>query len=192
MENDELCSEGRYKNLDRVNLWIGNCDAKASYLLTLLGVIFTIITTSSYSNELIGTFQYVWSWGNSSSQAVLRFFEALTLYACLVCLLKALNNIYHVLWAKIDAGVYAQQGLASKSVLFFGEIQKSSFVEFSEICKRLNTDELLNQIDSQIYINSKICQLKFDHYNRALKLCRYAFVLVLLFLFLKCYLLRFG
>lgn len=183
-------TEDRYKNLDRVNTWVANCDTKASYLLTLLSLIFTIVATSSYSAVLLNAFEYSWINGSLNLQAFLRFVEAVSLYFCLCFLLKTLNSIYHVLFAKIDPSIFGQQDLISNSLLFFGTIEKQSFVEFSEKSKQLNETELQKHIDSQTYINSKICQLKFENYNSALKFCRHAFVAGLIFLAVKWFLLR--
>lgn len=184
----EFKNEDRYKNLDRVNTWVANCDAKASYLLTLLGVVFTIIATSG-SSVFGDVFAYQFS-ATYGLDAILRFLEAIALYLCLSCLLKALNDVYHVLFAKIDSSIDAQQGLISNSVLFFGTIEQRSFIDFSNQCKALTEGQLQAQIDSQVYINSKICQLKFKNYNTGLKFCRYAFIVGLVFLVIKFLLLR--
>lgn len=36
------------ENLDRVNMWISNCDQKASFILAMLGVGITILFTSDF------------------------------------------------------------------------------------------------------------------------------------------------
>ena len=41
------------QNLDRVNMWIGNCDQKASLLLTMLGVVITVICTSDFARIIL-------------------------------------------------------------------------------------------------------------------------------------------
>ena len=43
-----MTTDDKYKNLERVNFWVSNCDSKVSYLLTLQGIILTIIFTSNF------------------------------------------------------------------------------------------------------------------------------------------------
>ena len=40
------------RNLDRINMWIGNCDQKASFLLAFLGVAATLFVTSDSVNKI--------------------------------------------------------------------------------------------------------------------------------------------
>lgn len=186
----EFKNDDRYKSLERVNAWVANCDAKASYLLTLLGIVFTIVATSGYSTKLESIFKYIWIIENLSIEAFLRLIEAIALYACFGFLLKTLSKIYHVLFAKVDSGFCGQRGLVSNSLLFFGTIAQHSFIEFSEKCNGLSEADLQAHIDSQVYINSKICQLKFENYNKALKFCRYAVFASLIVVFINWCLLR--
>ena len=40
------------ETLNRVQMWVGNCDQKASFLLALLGVMITFLCTGKYVDKI--------------------------------------------------------------------------------------------------------------------------------------------
>ena len=70
-----MTTDDKYKNLERVNFWVSNCDSKVSYLLTLQGIILTIIFTSSYAGRLVVTLSYRLTFNNFGWDSFLRFVE---------------------------------------------------------------------------------------------------------------------
>ena len=81
------------EKLERVNSWIGNCDQKASFLLTMVGVIATIICTSDYVKAvkeiLISPFVDYWT-NDIGGFNELRFSIALFLIPGFGCLFAAI------------------------------------------------------------------------------------------------------
>jgi len=178
-----MTTEDKYKNLDRVNYWISNCDSKVSYLLTLEGIILTIIFTSNYSKCLIDTFSYEFTSLNKDS--FFRLLESLTLYVFSAMIIISLYNAYLTLRPRLNPKVFKEAGLSTKSVLFFESIANRTFAEFIATQQSYNsTNKLEKDIDSQVFINSKICQLKFKHYNYTLKYCSIGFLMGLIYLIL--------
>jgi hypothetical protein len=180
-----MTKEDKYKNLERVNSWVSNCDSKVSYLLTLQGVVLTILFTSSYSSCVLSTFSYKFSLQSFGWASVFRFTEGLFMYAFFVFIFLSLYNTYKTLKARLDPKVYKESGLITNSFLFFDTNAKRTFKDFVEGQDKLTEKELFDDIDSQVFINSKICQIKFKHYNLTLRYCSLGFIIGLIYLILK-------
>lgn len=180
-----MTTDDKYKNLDRVNFWVSNCDSKISYLLSLQGIILTIIYTSNYAGRLLVTLSYHLTFNNFGWQSFFRFLEGLSLYTFMILILLSLYNAYSTLRARLDPKIFREPGLVTNSVLFFETIANRSFSDFQadQLLKTNgNSTTLDNDIDSQVFINSKICQLKFKHYNMTLKYCKLAVIAGLIYL----------
>ena len=63
---DHKSIESLEQSLDRVNMWIGNCDQKAGFLLATIGVIMTILFTSDFMKEVKNAVikPFLEYWGN--------------------------------------------------------------------------------------------------------------------------------
>lgn len=180
-----MTTDDKYKNLERVNFWVTNCDSKVSYLLTLQGIILTIIFTSSYAGRLVVTLSYKLTFMDFGWYSLFRFIEGVSLYSFIVLILISLYNAYSTLRARLDPKIFQEPGLVTNSVLFFETIANRSFIDFQtdqQQTTNINSITLDNDIDSQVFINSKICQLKFKHYNLTLKYCKFALVAGLMYL----------
>ncbi len=90
------------RNLDRVNMWIGNCDQKDSFLLAFLGVSATIIMTSDVVGKikqiLIDPFIAYWR-DDVGSFNFWRLLLAVCLVVSAVCIFIALVNLLLCLMA---------------------------------------------------------------------------------------------
>ncbi len=155
------------RNLDRMNMWISNCDQKASFLLAFLGVAATIFMTSDVVGKikqiLIVPFIAYWS-DDIGSFNFWRFLLVFCLIVSAVCIFIALVNLLLCLMAKTDYSKFKQPGMKEKSRLFYGHIASMTFDEFCQ-----DDNDLLNDLRSQTYTNACICDAKFKHYNRGLK-----------------------
>ncbi len=61
------------------------------------------------------------------------------------------------------------QGTYKDSLYFFEAIAKSTFPEYKEkVAKRIEEDDI-NDIMSQIFINAKICTIKYSLYKKGIK-----------------------
>ncbi|WP_175987084.1 hypothetical protein [Bacillus sp. Marseille-Q1617] len=186
-ENVEVNKEEVIETLDRINFWIGNCDTKVSFSLAFAGILLggffssSIITGSL--NLLIKKLIRMYSINNygevgmvlltSFVLAMFFFFMALTI----TYLFKALKG-------SIDSSVYKQPGLTTDSISFFGTIAGQSFDSYKQKVMTATLLEKQNDLLSQVYINSKICQNKFKLYNNGL---RYLVISTLLFAILNLF-----
>jgi hypothetical protein len=177
-----MTPEDKYKNLDRINFWITNCDTKASYLLALEGIVLTVIFTSNYSTCIITTLSYKFSFENFGWSSFFRFVEGLSLYSFFCLTFISLVNIYKTVKARLNPKIFREEGLETNSLLFFETIANRKFQTFILETKNITAEQLENDLDSQIFINSKICQQKFKHYNLTVKYAVWAFLSGLLYL----------
>lgn len=173
-------------NLDRVNLWIGNCDQKANFLLAAVGVMATVICTSDLAglvkSELVNPFVTYWADGVGEFSSF-KFAITLFLVVGFGCLFTAIIFALLSLTATTNYEENKQNGMVENSLLHFSSIAKMSFEEYDKTNIDKDTD-----LKSQIYINSCICDAKFKRYKTSLTLTLIAMPLLavafVLFLFL--------
>lgn len=160
------------ENLDRVNMWIGNCDQKASFLLALVGIVLTVVCTSDaisgIKTILIRPFMSYWREGMGTF-CLLRTIIAILLIAGFVCVIISIVYLLLCLRAKTEYDSMKKQGMEEKSLLFYGSVAKMSY---SDYCEAEN--DRINDLRTQVYINSVICDKKFENYKNALRLVLWA------------------
>lgn len=73
-------------------------------------------------------------------------------------------QLVNSLRAKTDINRFFQQGIERKSMLHYESVANMTYNEFctSEV-------HIINDLRSQVYINSIICTAKFKHYKNAIK-----------------------
>ena len=162
---------------DTVNSWVNNCDQKAGILLTVVGVAMTILATSDFL-KCLRTYIFVpfvkywseetdltFSWSRFAVFVLLLIAAAMLIASCFY-LLKAIS-------ANIDYDDERKKypSMVKSSYIFFGSICKMSYDDF----KKEEVD-YLDDLRSQIYVNSKIATAKFKNYSEGL----YWFKLMLL------------
>lgn len=183
MANEEKTPEEQVmqdlkEDLDRVNMWIGNCDQKASFLLALVGIVLTIVCTSDAINViktiLIKPFVNYWREGIGTF-CPLRTVIAVLLIAGFVCVFISIIRLLLCLRAKTDDDSMKKTGMEEKSLLYFGSIAKMTYSVF---CGTEN--DRLNDLRTQVYINSVICAKKFENYKKALRFILWALPLLVL------------
>ncbi|HFK1481120.1 TPA: Pycsar system effector family protein [Bacillus cereus] len=185
--NDEIVA-----TLDRINFWISNCDTKISFSLAFAGILLggffsSSIITGSLDKVIkkiihMDSIQHYW-------QTRLIELTILVLFVFIVLMAISLTYLFRALKGSINADVYQQHGLTTDSKVFFGSIANQSFQSFKQKVIVVSDENNRNDYLSQVYINSKICQRKFQLYNSGVQFLIYStisFVLLnILFLFIK-------
>lgn len=155
------------ENLDRVNMWISNCDQKASFILAMLGVGITILFTSDFvkyvRKTIIAPFK-TYLCDNIQYVDWLKCAVALSLIYVCIGVIITFYQLVNSLRAKTDINRFFQQGIERKSMLHYESVANMTYNEFctSEV-------HIINDLRSQVYINSIICTAKFKHYKKAIK-----------------------
>lgn len=173
--NQSSFSEQQLKeNLDRVNMWIGNCDQKASFILAIIGVVLSICFTSDsfkfIKNDIVNPI--VSALENSTSISVLTILEALLLLFIFLFLIMSIFRMIFALRAKTDLQKLSQPGMETYSMLHYQTIANMTYQEFCE-----NEVHVLNNLRSQFYVNSCICTSKFENYKRGVKCLEWSVIL---------------
>ncbi|MFW6016467.1 MAG: Pycsar system effector family protein [bacterium] len=165
----QICKEDALNILDRIIGFINNCDNKTSIILGIVGVMLSIIFTSNSVNELQSIIRIAIRSSN--------YIYLILLVLFIICLVCGIFYLVFSLFARTNCSSLNQKCLDLNSKLFFHHISNNnSFKEYKEKVLKCSKDEFINEIISQIYINSKICSKKYNYYNRGLILISVSFI----------------
>ena len=150
------------QTLERNLGFISNCDNKASIVLTAVGVLLTIILTS----EGLASIKDILK--KSLSQITfLNFIYMFVFFSSVIILLSGILFLISVLIAR--SGISETKG-SKNSLIFFGGINSfNKITNYEKAIKKMDKKDLLDDLISQIYINSKIATKKYRRYNLGLK-----------------------
>lgn len=150
------------QTLERNLGFISNCDNKASIILTAVGVLLTIILTS----EGLASIKDILK--KSLSQITfLNFLYMFMFFSSVIILLSGILFLISVLIAR--SGISETKG-SKNSLIFFGGINSfNRIANYEKAIKKMDKKDLLDDLISQIYINSKIATKKYRRYNLGLK-----------------------
>ena len=151
--------------LDRTIGFVRNCDNKASIFLGVYGIILSIILTSDGIENICSVIKLMLDKQNCCSATHVLF-----IILSAVSIIVGLIYMVRVLCVQVDFEAEAE--LESDSKIFFEHIKKNgSFSNYKEKLLDLSENELLNDIASQIYINSCIASDKYRLYRRGIIFC---------------------
>lgn len=154
-----------YKTLDRIDSWINSCDNKISVLIGIMSVVCTIcITTDSVNRVYSFAINVLLSNINITKIVFIILFVVSLGFDAI-----AFRCIVGVVFARVDNNRYSQKDMPMESNLYFGSIAERSFLQFKKSYLHESPTEQINDILSQIYINSKIARKKYNYYNKSLK-----------------------
>ena len=148
--------------LDRTIGFVRNCDNKASIFLGTFGVILTIVLTTDGLNNLMSIVQKVITQGTFCSALYL-----LMMTGSILAMIFGVSQIIRVLGVKVDSS--AEEGLDGDSKIFFEYIRKNNYLGYKVKLLATTEEVFLNDVISQIYINSCICHDKYKNYQCGLK-----------------------
>lgn len=161
--------EDLHHTFDAVNSMVNNCDQKSGILLTVVGVAITILATSDFLKDLrayiFTPFVEYWTDKNDLVFSWSRLAVFCLLVIGMAMLIRSCYYLFKAISANIDyEKMYNENpGLVKTSYIFFGTIEKMSFDEFKK-----DDVDYIDDLKSQIYVNSKIALEKFCNYNKGL------------------------
>lgn len=147
--------------LNRTIEFVKNCDSKATGVLGIFGVLLTILFSSDGVKDLKGVIKAAINSGTSCGILYIFFL------ACAgVGLAFGIAKLLQVLFPKIECTELQQENLELDSKIFFGHICKNpTYVIYKDKMMKLDEEEYLNDIISQIYLNSLICDRKYKNFK---------------------------
>jgi hypothetical protein len=174
-ENEKVMKE----NLERIQFWIGNVDAKISFLLALSGAILGFLLASESIDNIIKSYFDLSEKGWKLWIAILN---GIIFVLAIYYIGKAVINFLQALRGRIDPKEYRQMGLDTRSLIFWGTIaDRKRYQDFKDDLEKATNGEMLNDVQSQVYINSKITKTKFEIYNKGVKALSIGIILLIIF-----------
>lgn len=165
--------------LESVNSWLNNCDQKAGILLTVVGVAITVLITSDIlkylRNYIFKPFMDYWVGNQELSFSWGRFTVFILLCVAALWLLLSCLYLFRAIAANINYTKMFEEnpGLLKTSKIFYGTISDMTYEEFKK-----NDIDYLDDLKSQIFVNSKIAINKFNNYNEGLFWFKFLLVVI--------------
>lgn len=151
----DYTKEDAYKTLEIINSWISNIDTKVSFSLALIGVLSTLI----FNSELPSAFKRI---SEVSKLGELNGGDVIG--AILVAILYILSFISIISFMlSITARVKSENN--NPSIFFFGSISSMSLSQYKQKINEMSVNNIVEDLQEQIYTNSKICIKKVKFYN---------------------------
>lgn len=159
--------------LDRNTAWIENCDSKTSIILGSFGVIVGIFLATDYVSKFKSIFCHIASnvtlW--TVVYIIFCFFAISLILAGCICWITAL-------FARVNLNEFSNRGIKSDSLIFFSSIARhQSLSSYKQKLKKCETSQMEDDLISQIYICSIICDKKFKYYKLGLLLASTGLIL---------------
>ena len=152
--------------LDRNTAWIENCDSKTSIILGSFGVIAGIFLATDYVSKFKGILCHMTSnvcfW--TIIYIIFCIFAISLILAGCVCWIT-------VLFARVNPNEFSNRGIKSDSLIFFSSIAKhKTLSSYKQNLEKCDAVQINDDLISQIYICSIICDKKFKYYKWGLLL----------------------
>lgn len=161
--------DGLQYTLESVNSWLNNCDQKASILLSVIGVIITVLLTSDFFKGLrsyiFKPFVEYWTKETDLAFSWGRFTVFVLFVVSAIILIISCIYLFKAITATIDYDKMRAKHpeLVKSSYIFFGSISKMRYEDFKK-----DEVDYKEDLKSQIYVNSIITTKKFENYNEGL------------------------
>ena len=162
--NNSLDKSNLTDRLDRHLDWIKSCDIKASIVIAVLGVFLTIFTSENSIKMLKQIL--------SQPLQHINFANLLYLLLFVISWVIFIYGVYclvRVLVPRLSKDTLAYEGIYNDSLYFFESIAKNNFREFKDKMNNSQDDDEITDILSQIYLNAKICTIKYSYYSKGIK-----------------------
>ncbi len=177
--SNERKKEDLQFTLESVNSWLNNCDQKAGILLTVVGVAITVLVTSDFlknlRNYIFKPFMDYWTENQVLSFSWSRFTVFVLLCIAAILLLLSCYYLFRAITANINYTKMYQEnpGLVKISKIFYGTISEMTYDDFKK-----DDMNYIEDLKSQIYVNSKIAINKFNNYNEGLFWFKFLLVVI--------------
>lgn len=169
--------------LERTSFWIGNVDAKASFLLSITGVILGFVLSNESIEKTVDYLYYHFDY--KETQSLIGLVHILIFFLAIVCITLALWAFLNTLRGKVDQKKIRQRGLEKKSLLFWGGIADRKYKEYVDDLNEVKVEQLRNDMNTQIYVNSFITTTKFRVYNHGITLLKFGLVFLVIYKFIS-------
>lgn len=170
------------QTLERNLGFISNCDNKTSIVLTAIGVLLTIILTNDGIIKINNILKSC-----LSKVCFCDIIYIILFIGSTSMLIVGILFLISVLVARADP--HGIEGIKNNnSVIFFSGVNSyKDLKNYNKTFKKMSKDNLLDELISQIYINSEIATKKYKRYNLGLKFTIIGFFLFITILIIGIY-----
>lgn len=169
------------QTLERNIGFVTNCDNKTSIVLAIVGVFFTIILTNDGLNSIYGIINACME--KKTFCCIMYLFM---LGGAIFVMLLGIYNLCGVLIARTSENAEGVT-IGNSKIFFTGVCKHGNCQVYKEQFYKMSEKELLDELLSQIYINSYIACQKYKKYNVGFKLTIIGFVLFVFILLIGIY-----
>lgn len=161
----KLTKEDTFKILDNINMWIGNCDSKASIILAVIG----IVTSVTFSSEIIRPLYSIVI--DSFSKSGWCILVSILLWISIISMIAGVAFLIMTIIPslKYSYKVKSKEKPRFDSVMFFGTVGDLEFSSYKERVKEITEEQIMDDLFFQITSAAKICKTKFLRMNRGIK-----------------------
>lgn len=178
--NDSIDFNDKINNakyiLERTKDWINNVDIKISILIAFMGVLLGYILIDSNTDIIYKIINSI-ATRNITCFKIIKGLFIVCLYGSTIC---SIIKLTFALKGKVDIKDFKESGITINSLIFYGSISNKKYEDFKNCMLNQTKESNFNDILSQIYITSKICDNKFRNYNQGLNLAALATVFLFL------------
>lgn len=173
LEEDEVINEAK-ETLERVNFWICHCDEKVGIMLGVFGVIFSILISIDGIRNYKELFEIMWKsfYGKMFSLSII--FSLIAVIVGIFYLIKTLISI-------TDSKIFKEKYMNTCSKIYFDSISKrTSYKDYKCSFTHMRRQDYINDLLSQVFINSKIASKKHNYYKLGTKMSLLGFALFMI------------
>jgi hypothetical protein len=161
IDSNKIGKDDAIDILDRTIGFVNNCDSKASVVLGVFGVLLTVLFTSEGITELKNIIKAAMNTSTRYGFLYIIFFSITAIGFTL-----GIIKLMQVLFPKTDCVELKQECIELNSNIFFqGICKNSTYKRYKDKLVNCTEDEYMNDIISQIYINSIICNRKYRNFK---------------------------
>ena len=160
--------------LDRIIGFISNCDTKVSFWFSFFGVILSILSTLKTPTVEFIKNVFCENPRNRMDEIILFVFMLIFL----ISIIFFITGLYYLSKALMARTTNNED---RKSNIFFGHIASNRNQQaYLNRLEATNLNKYIEDLVSQIYINSKICEQKFKNYNKGVKISGISIIFLLI------------
>ncbi len=170
--------------LDRVNRWIENCDQKVYIMLAFVGACIAVFFSSSMFFKaravLIQPFYAYLDNNEAYSVDFRKLFLFIGLITICIFVGRMIYYLIKALTPKTITNEFLKKNptLEGNSLLHFQTIAGMTFNEFESYADNDTKERYKHDLYSQIYINSNICNAKFENLKKGLREMNYLLIFI--------------
>lgn len=171
-QSREFTKEDSYRNLERVLHWISNYDLKMLALVGIFTIFIVLLISSDLLEEVLAEIPPL------EQMLVLNLKNGLLIAIVALLGLLILLFVRSMILLLEGLGAKINQGFENKeSFLFFGSIADKTYGHFRELLETISTKDIVEEIDSQMYIHSILCLRKMERLKKGIQALKIAFVI---------------